>query len=241
MGEGKRGKPHSELERLEIFVQLAADYFRMVELFRPADGPVPADSPEAERRQWVELFRAALLRKFIVRDEHVSLKLVVRALRLCNYAEDRRLAEGTEAVAELFTAEMVQGRQHEVPGPARDDGRELFEDVLYGRLLHGDADRFRRSEWAKDRDRLGAAAARRFDAEHALSKALDVVSYGLAHGLLRSPAKPAGDEAPAGDAGDEAQASAAGPASDASPATDESPASAAGPACAAAPASKVDG
>jgi hypothetical protein len=196
MGEGKRGKPHSELERLEIFAQLAADYFRMVELFRPAGGPAPAGSPEAERRQWVELFRAALLRKFIVRDEHVSLKLVVRALRLCNYTEDRRLAEGTEAVAELFTAEMVQGRQHEVPGPARDDGRELFEDVLYGRLLHGDADRFRRSEWAKDRDRLGAAAARRFDAEHALGKALEVVSYGLAHGLLRSPDPPANGEGP---------------------------------------------
>lgn len=201
MGEGKRGKPHSELERLEIFVQLAADYFRMKELFRPADGPVPGDSPEAERRQWVELFRAALLRKFIVRDEHVSLKLVVRALRLCNYTQDPRLAEGTEAVAELFTAEMVQGRQHEVPGPAPDDGRELFEDVLYGRLLHGDADRFRRSEWAKDRDRLGAAAGRRFDAEHALSKALDVVSYGLAHGLLRSPATPASGEGPASDEG----------------------------------------
>ena len=39
-------------------------------------------------------------------------------------------------------------------------------------------------------DRLRAAAARRFDAEHALRKALDVVSYGLAHDLLRSPAAP---------------------------------------------------
>ena len=188
MGEGKRGKPSSELERLEIFAQLAADYFRMVELFKPADGPVPAESAEAERRQWVELFRAALLRKFIVRDEHVSLKLVVRALRLCNYAGDRRLAEGTEAVADLFTAEMVQGRQHELPGPAPEDGSDVFEDVLYGRLLHGDADRFHRSGWAKDHDRLGSAAAQRFHAEHALSGALDVVSYGLAHGLLRSPA-----------------------------------------------------
>ena len=197
MGEGKRGKPRSELERLEIFAQLAADYFRMVELFKPADGPVPADSPEAERRRWLELFRAALLRKFIVRDEHVSLKLVVRALRLCNYAADHRLAEGAESVAEQFTAEMVQGRQHEMPGAAPDDGREVFEDFLYGRLLHGDADRFRRSEWAKDHDRLDAAAAQRFDAEHALSKALDVVRYGLAHGLLRSPAAPVSDPGPA--------------------------------------------
>ena len=31
-----------------------------------------------------------------------------------------------------------------------------------------------------------AAAAQRFDAEHALRKALDVVRYGLAHDLLRS-------------------------------------------------------
>jgi hypothetical protein len=210
MGEGKRGKPRSELERLEIFAQLAADYFRMVELFRPPDGPVPPDSPEAERRQWVELFRAALLRKFIVRDEHVSLKLVVRALRLCNFAADRVLAEGAEAVAELFTAEMVQGRQHGMPGPAPADGSDVFEDVLYGRLLHGDADRFHRSDWAKDRDRLSAAAARRFDAEHALSKALDVVSYGLARGLLRSPVAPESDAGPDSDTGPDSDA---GPAS----------------------------
>ncbi len=94
MGEGKRGKPRNELERLQIFAQLAAEYFRMVELFQPEGGPVPPDSLEGERRQWVELFRAALLRKFIVRDEHVSLKLVVRALRLCNYAADRSSRTG---------------------------------------------------------------------------------------------------------------------------------------------------
>ena len=76
------------------------------------------------------------------------------------------------------------------PDQRRTDGRDTFEDVLYGRLLHGDADRFHRSEWAKDSRRLSAAAAQRFDAEHALRKALDVVSYGLAHDLLRSPAAP---------------------------------------------------
>ena len=199
MGEGKRGKPRNELERLQIFEQLAAEYFRMVELFQPVGPPVPADTLEAERRQWVELFRAALLRKFIVRDEHVSLKLVVRALRLCNHAADGGLAAGADAVTALFTAEMVQGRQHDIPGPDPDDGRDTFEDVLYGRLLHGDADRFQRSQWAKDYSRLSAAAAQRFDAEHALRKALDVVSYGLAHDLLRSPAAPvdgAGPEEP---------------------------------------------
>lgn len=188
MGEGKRGKPRNELERLEIFEQLAAEYFRMVELFQPEGGPAPAGSREGERRQWVELFRAALLRKFIVRDEHVSLKLVVRALRLCNYTADRDLAAGADEVAALFTAEMVQGRQHVIPGAVPDDERDTFEDVLYGRLLHGDADRFHRSGWANDYQRLSAAAARRFDAEHALGKALDVVRYGLANRLLRSPA-----------------------------------------------------
>ena len=84
MGEGKRGKPGTELERLRIFAELATEYFRMVDLFAPGGGPVPGNSVEGERRRWVELFRAVLLRKFIVPDEHVSLKLVVRALRLCN-------------------------------------------------------------------------------------------------------------------------------------------------------------
>ena len=199
MGEGKRGKPRSELERLEIFEQLAAEYFRVAELFQPDVGPVPTDSLEGERRRWIDLFRAALLRKFIVRDEHVSLKLVVRALRLCNYTADRVLGEATEAVAGMFTPEMVQGRQHVAPEPAPDNGRDTFEDVLYGRLLHGDADRFHRSAWAQDNNRLRAAAAQRFDAEHALSKALDVVRYAFANGLLRAPAAPPDDAGPPAD------------------------------------------
>ncbi|MET4095687.1 hypothetical protein [Arthrobacter sp. UYCu712] len=193
MGEGKRGKPAGELERLRIFEPLATEYFRMVELFKPGGGDAAPDSVEAERRHWVELFRAALLRKFIVRDEHVSLKLVVRALRLCNYSGDRNVAEGTEEVARLFTAEMV-GDRPVLPGAAEE--RELFDDVLYGRLLHGDADRFHRSGWARDYARLSAVAAGRFDAERALRKALEVVRYGLAHELLRSPDVPAGHTGP---------------------------------------------
>lgn len=197
MGEGKRGKPGNELERLLIFEQLAAEYFRMVELFQgdtePPHAPSSAAGTEGERRRWIELFRAALLRKFIVRDEHVSLKLVVRALRLCNYSADPHLAVGADHVVGLFTAEMVQGRQHELPEsgqgnqPPLETGTDRFEDVLYGRLLHGDADRFHRSGWANDHARLSAAAAIRFDAEHALAKALELVRYGFAHDLLRSP------------------------------------------------------
>ncbi len=186
MGEGKRGKPASELERLAIFAELAADYFRMVELFTPVGDPVPLHSAEGERRHWVELFRAVLLRKFIVPDEHVSLKFVVRALRLCNYSADPRMAEGTEEAASMFTTEMFRDSQALNAEPAPDD-HDLFEDVLYGRLLHGDADRFRRSGWAADYARLSSVAAGRFDAEQALRKALDVVSYGFAHELLRLP------------------------------------------------------
>lgn len=206
MGEGKRGKPGSELERLEIFQVLATEYFSMVALFEP-DGEPPVHPAEGERRRWLELFRAALLRKFIVRDEHVSLKLVVRALRLCNYSADRHLGEGADGVVALFTPEMVQGRQHVEPGPAPgedpapDDRPDRFEDVLYGRLLHGDADRFHRSAWANDTLRLSAAAASRFDAERALSAALEVVRYGLANNLLKSPRTAGGEGGPPGPAG----------------------------------------
>ena len=195
MGEGKRGKPGSELERLQIFAQLATEYFRMVELFSPDGRQVAVDSLEAERRHWVELFRAALLRKFIVPEEHVSLKLVVRALRLCNYSADARIADGAAEAAGLFTNGMIRDRQALMAEIALDD-HDLFEDVLYGRLLHGDADRFRRSGWAGDYARLSSVAAGRFDAERALRKALGVVSYGLANDLLRPP-EPGGDAEPA--------------------------------------------
>jgi hypothetical protein len=194
MGEGKRGKPGSELERLQIFAQLATEYFRMVELFTPDGGQVAVDSVEAERRHWVELFRAALLRKFIVPEEHVSLKLIVRALRLCNYSADARITEGTAEAASLFTNGMIRDRQALMAEMALDD-HDLFEDVLYGRLLHGDADRFRRSGWAGDYARLSSVAAGRFGAERALRKALGVVSYGLANELLRPP-EPGGDAEP---------------------------------------------
>ena len=186
MGEGKRGKPASELERLGIFAELATEYFGMVELFTPPGDPVPLHSAEGERRHWVELFRAVLLRKFIVPDEHVSLKFVVRALRLCNYSADPGLSQGTEEAASLFTTEMFRDSQAMSAELAPDD-HDLFEDVLYGRLLHGDADRFRRSGWAADYARLSSVAAGRFDAEQALRKALDVVSYGFANELLRLP------------------------------------------------------
>jgi hypothetical protein len=195
MGEGKRGKPGSELERLQIFAQLATEYFRMVELFSPDGGQVAVDSVEAERRHWVELFRAALLRKFIVPEEHVSLKLVVRALRLCNYSADARITEGTAEAASLFTNGMIRDRQALMAEIALDD-HDLFEDVLYGRLLHGDADRFRRSGWAGDYARLSSVAAGRFDAERALRKALGTVSYGLANDLLRPPDPGGGAEPP---------------------------------------------
>ncbi len=195
MGEGKRGKPGSELERLQIFAQLATEYFRMVELFTPDGGQVAVDSVEAERRHWVELFRAALLRKFIVPEEHVSLKLVVRALRLCNYSADARITEGTAEAASLFTNGMIRDRQALMAEFALDD-HDLFEDVLYGRLLHGDADRFRRSGWAGDYARLSSVAAGRFDAERALRKALGIVSYGLANDLLRPPDPGGGAEPP---------------------------------------------
>jgi hypothetical protein len=194
MGEGKRGKPGSELERLQIFAQLATEYFRMVELFTPDGGPDAVESVEAERRHWVELFRAALLRKFIVPEEHVSLKLVVRALRLCNYSADARITEGTAEAAGLFTNGMFRDRQALMAEMALDD-HDLFEDVLYGRLLHGDADRFRRSGWAGDYARLSSVAAGRFDAERALRKALGIVSYGLANDLLRPP-EPGGGAGP---------------------------------------------
>jgi hypothetical protein len=194
MGEGKRGKPGNELERLQIFAQLATEYFRMVELFTPDGEQAAVDSVEAERRHWIELFRAALLRKFIVPDEHVSLKLVVRALRLCNYSADSRIAEGAAEAATLFTNGMIRDRQALMAEIALDD-HDLFEDVLYGRLLHGDADRFRRSGWAEEYARLSSVAAGRFDAERALRKALGVVSYGLANELLRPP-EPCGNAEP---------------------------------------------
>lgn len=196
MGEGKRGKPSSELERLRIFQKLATEYFRMVELFAPDGEPMPLHASEVERRHWLELFRAALLRKFMVRDEHVSLKLVVRALRLCNVSANAEVADGANAVAELFTDEMVQAGGAVISEPARGSAGDLFDDVLYGRLLHGDADRFHRSEWAEDYSRLSSVAAGRFEAEHALRKALDVVSYGLANNLLRSPDAPEGQPGP---------------------------------------------
>ena len=116
MGEGKRGKPGSELERLQIFAQLATEYFRMVELFTPDGGQVAVDSVEAERRHWVELFRAALLRKFIVPEEHVSLKLVVQGP-----APVQLLGGPPDSRGRGRSGRLVH--QRDDPGPPGADGR----------------------------------------------------------------------------------------------------------------------
>ena len=116
MGEGKRGKPRNELERLEIFEQLAMNTSEWSSCSsRRAGRCRRAPSRGSAGSGWSFSARPCCA-GLIVRDEHVSLKLVVRALRVCNPAADGGLAAGADAVTALFTAEMVRGRQHDIPG-----------------------------------------------------------------------------------------------------------------------------
>ena len=112
MGEGKRGKPGSELERLQIFAELATEYFRMVELFtaRRRAGARRTPSRQSAGTGLSSSARPCCANSSFP-DEHVSLKLVVRALRLCNYSADSRLAEGAAEAAGMFTNGMIRDRE----------------------------------------------------------------------------------------------------------------------------------
>jgi hypothetical protein len=146
---GVRRPAPSDHELLGLFCQLVEEYDRLGAAF-----PVSVTSFElmaenclGDADRWHGIVRAMTLRKFVLgQQDHVRADKVLSALRNC--LRDPADAEILACWADDFRA-IGSKVQIDEGGDARRTLAEVLKDLIYGSYLHGDLDRWRRtnSRW----------------------------------------------------------------------------------------------
>lgn len=144
-----RRTPPSDPELLGLFCQLVEEYDRLGAAF-----PVSVTSfeltPETDlddTERWHRIIGAMALRKFVLgQQDHVRADKVLGALRNClrDPADAELLARWLGDFRAIGTKVQI-----DEGGDARRSLAEVLEDLIYGSYLHGDLDRWRRtnSRW----------------------------------------------------------------------------------------------
>lgn len=139
-----------------MFLALSGQFIESVDLF----GPMPTiprgphESPDYRRHLWLTRFKLILLRKFFAPQDQVHIPRVVKALRELNQACQ---FESVETVARYIEEawnsrnpeDLWKDLQSVLP---RIDGKDPLEVLLYGELVHADADKFYALKELDDRD-----------------------------------------------------------------------------------------
>lgn len=189
-GEAKAdpSKPESEWERLTMFSVLAEDYFVAARVIDAgAEGHAVSGSLERDEL-WRGMLKLAMLRKFFSPRDHVQLPKVAKALRACNL--DRR--EDVEAAAQAIDdawqkREVIDFDQLLGALLPEDDESDPIEVLLYGRIIHADASKFRHVRRLTDYDLSIVHIVAHADLQRALDLARFNVGQCMASGAVREP------------------------------------------------------
>ena len=143
--------PPTEWARLQMFESLAAEFFEVNEaLHFPGLGDSLSD--EQASFYWLQFMRSMMLRKFYAPDDQVQLPRIAKALRLCSITSDPGLEDAAKAIEQQFDkfgdADAQSWKTLLSSGTS-----DAFEDMIYGRLLHADSDKFLRTEAMQMRDK----------------------------------------------------------------------------------------
>ncbi|GAP53668.1 hypothetical protein AHiyo6_02330 [Arthrobacter sp. Hiyo6] len=136
--------PKTDWERLEMFEVLAAEYFSAKEaLDFPSLGQVIAPDP---RTYWLQQMQGMMLRKFFAANDNVQLSKVAKSLRACAVPT---AADKVDQVAGWIEWQFEQAASNEsvsFRAKLSEGGDDAFNDMIYGRLLHAEAPKFRRTQ-----------------------------------------------------------------------------------------------
>lgn len=180
-------QPASEWERLVMFRELATEFFQAdAALSDPGQPRASADSPEGQRAYWVQLFKLMMLRKFFASGDQVRLPKVAVALRLCNHDKRPDVEECATNIESGFWARDLAELQKLLGALLPDgDGADPLELLLYGRLLHADADKFRFTQGLYDFDRYILSLVASADLQKSLQYALLAVGQCMDMNFVR--------------------------------------------------------
>lgn len=165
-----------------MFEVLAAEYFSAKEaLDFPSLSQVIAPDP---RTHWLQQMQGMMLRKFFAEKDHVQLPKIAQSLRACaapsSVAEVNKVAGGIEwQFAQARSTESLTFR-----GNLSEGGEDAFNDMIYGRLLHAEAPRFRRTQLMSANARAVALFIGTADVQKALQLAVCNLSVCRSNGWI---------------------------------------------------------
>lgn len=135
-------QPPSEWDRIVMFQVLGEEFQRAHQVlsFPALSASMGSDSSQVP--YWLQMTQTMLARKFFARGSAVRLPAIAEALRACAVAG---YEDDVEQIA-TWIDEQFNTRIQDLVDAAS------FDDVLYGRLLHADWDRYLRTQALTDEE-----------------------------------------------------------------------------------------
>ncbi|MEB0000526.1 hypothetical protein QN367_15695 [Cryobacterium sp. RTS3] len=139
-------KPVSEWMRLQMFETLAAEFFAIDDALHVPSLKDVTSASEDSTSHWLQFLRVAMLRKFFAKEDQVELRKVADALRTCRLSDDPGVDDAAKAIEQQFGQFSGDDAKSWKALLSSDGSTDAFDDMIYGRLLHADADKFTRTE-----------------------------------------------------------------------------------------------
>lgn len=137
----KKKHPPSDEARIELFLALVEDYRELAETL-PVDRSMRIGGRRDPKDHWHRLLRAFALRKFVAQHDPIYLPAVAESLEAVLPLEYRGEGGSKDGMTELLK-ETEDGQV--AYGTDEKRAKEIVFDTLYGRYLHGDYDKWKRS------------------------------------------------------------------------------------------------
>lgn len=133
--------PPTHEARIELFLALVEDYRELAEAL-PADPVMTLGGKRDPQDHWHRLLRAFALRKFTAEKDTVYLPTVAGSLEALLPPDQRGDGDFTTGMTKLL--QKIEAGQIAF-GVNQERAKTIVRDVLYGRYLHGDYDKWQRS------------------------------------------------------------------------------------------------
>ena len=177
-------KPPSEWARLKMFETLATEFFAVHDVLHfPGLGE---SLEEDSSTYWLQFMRAMMLRKFYASGDQVQLPKVAVALRACGVTTDTGLEDAALAIEQQFS-KFNDAESQSWKTLLSSETSDAFEDMIYGRLLHADSDKFLRTEAMQMPDKRLALFIGGAPLQAAVELALYNVRVCLQNGWVQDP------------------------------------------------------
>ena len=182
-------KPPTDGDRLRMFVSLATEHAELAKAVETTNRSTMREPETADERNdhTRRQLRAASARKFILdNNDNTHLRKVFASADACISGTAPRMAGYIQGLREELTRLRTDAPiEYLLEGGDPIDDLDIINDLVYGRLLHGDYAKWWRSEQRKRTGwEVGSLMFWLSDAEGLIGVARDMVVEGVTRGYL---------------------------------------------------------